>query len=124
MPQLGDDVLVLRHVVGHVQHVLAHLVRYVLGPVGVDEGVPGLVPVAVGRADVGHHDGVAVAGERVLEEARQLGVAVVDVPGLALGQGVDAVAQGKQGAVDVGALLQSLAAVLQERRKSFILSVG
>ena len=45
-----------------------NLVRYVLGSVRVDEGVPALLPVDVGGADVGDHDGVAVAVESVLEE--------------------------------------------------------
>ena len=68
--------------------------------------------------NVGNHDGAAVAGQGVLEESGQLGVAVVDELALALGQRVDAVPEGEQGAVDVGALLQPLAAILHSGRVS------
>ena len=93
---------------------ISDLVRDVLGAVGVDEGVPRLVPVPVHGGDVGDHDGVAVAGERVLEQPGELGVSPVDELGLALGERVDAVAQGEERAVDVRALLQALALVLHK----------
>jgi hypothetical protein len=64
------------------------------------------------RRNVRDHHGAAVAREGVLEQPRQLGVPVVDVFALALGERVDAVAERKQGAVDVGTLLQAFAAVL------------
>ena len=54
--------------------------------------------------DVGDHRGQAVAAERVLEEAGELRVAEGDV-GSSLrlvGERINAVAQGEQGAVDVG----------------------
>ena len=90
-----------------------HLVRDVLGPVRVDQGVPGLVSVPIRRTDVGNHHSVAIPAERVLEESRQLRVSIVDVLGLALGQRVDAVAQSQEGTVDVRALLKTFASVLQ-----------
>ena len=51
----------------------------------------------------------------ILEKSGQFRVAVVDELALALGQRVDAVSQGQQGAVDVGALLQPLAAILHDQ---------
>ena len=65
---------------------------------------------------MGNHDSAAVAGKGVLEESGQLGVAVVDELTLALRQRVDAVPQGEQRAVDVGALFQPLAAILYSGR--------
>ena len=59
-----------------------------------------------------NHDGAAVAGQRVLEKSGQLRVAVVDELALALGQRVDAVPEGQEGAVYVGALFQALSAIL------------
>lgn len=48
-----------------------------------------------------------------LQQAGQLAVSVVDVLGaIFVTQGVDAVAQSQQGAVDVGPLFQSLSPVL------------
>ena len=68
--------------------------------------------------NVGNHDSAAVAGQWVLEESGQFGVAVVDELALALGQRVDAVPQGEQRAVYVGALFQPLAAILHSGRGS------
>ena len=44
------------------------LVRDVLGPVGVDEGVPGLVPGLVRWRDLGDHHSLAVARQRLLQK--------------------------------------------------------
>ena len=66
--------------------------------------------------NVGNHDGAAVAGQGVLEESGQFGVAVVDELALALCQRVDAVPESEQGAVYVRALLQPLAAILSTFR--------
>ena len=50
-----------------------------LGPVRVLEGVVGVVERQRRRRHVGDHDGAAVAADGVLEEPRQLRVAVGDV---------------------------------------------
>ena len=50
--------------------LLVYLVGDVLGPVGIDEGVPALLPVDVCRGDVSDHDGVAVAVQGVLQQPR------------------------------------------------------
>lgn len=93
-----------------------YLVRYVLRSVRVHQRVSGLVPVPVSGRDVGDHDGVAVARERVLQQTGQLGVTIVDVLGLAFREGVDAVAQGQKRPIDVGTLVQPLAFVLQGKK--------
>ena len=48
---------------------------------------------------------------------RELAVPVVDIFGLLLCQGVDTVAQGQEGPVDVSSLLQSEAGILQENNR-------
>ena len=101
-----------------VNIVIVYLVRNVFGPVGVDEGIPRLVSVLVRWRNVGNHDSAAVAGQGVLEESGQLRVAVVNEFALALGQRVDAVPQGEQRAVYVGALFQPLAPILHSGRRS------
>ena len=47
-----------------------YFIGNVLGPVGVHEGVPALLPVHVRGADVGDHHGVAVAVQGVLQQPR------------------------------------------------------
>ena len=58
------------------------------------------------------HDGLAVAPEGFLEDSGQLRVSVVDVIGVIGSQGVDAVCQRQQGAVDVSSFNHSLPAIL------------
>ena len=62
-----------------------------LGPVGVSEGVVGVLEGRAGAGHRGHHHAAAIATQGVLEQARQLAVAVRN-EGLAVCQGVDAVA--------------------------------
>jgi hypothetical protein len=63
-----------------------------------------------GGADHGHHGGLAVAAEGVLEDARELGVAVGDVLAAAgVGERGDDVAEGAQALVDLLGLLEALA---------------
>ena len=56
-----------------------------------------------------HHHRLAVASQRVLQEARQLGVAVGHVGALAVDQSRDDVSQCGEGEVDLGGFLQTLA---------------
>ena len=71
------------------------LVLDVPGPIRIFEGAEGLHEVAVAGRDAGYHDGLAVAAERVLQQPRQLRVAVRHVQGLLrlVAQGRDHVAQ-------------------------------
>mmetsp|Transcript_7302 Transcript_7302/g.18852 ORF Transcript_7302/g.18852 Transcript_7302/m.18852 type:complete len:202 (-) Transcript_7302:123-728(-) len=69
------------------------LVLDVLGAVGVAQCAHRLVKVVVRRPHVGNHHGLGVAAQRVLQQPRQLGVAVGDVAALAVHQGADDVAQ-------------------------------
>jgi len=73
-------------------------------PVGVFEGVVGVLKVHRGRGHVGDHDCAAVATERVLEESCELGVAIGNMSALPsrITERVDAIAQGEQRLVDVG----------------------
>ena len=59
------------------------------------------------------HDGLAVAPKSLLEDPRQLGVPVVDVVAVVGAQGIDAVSQGQEGAVDVSSFYHSLATILK-----------
>ena len=66
-----------------------------------------------------NHDRVAVARQRVLQQAGQLRVAVVDVaPGFLVRQSVNHVAQGQQGFVNVSTFFQPFAAILKRMATS------
>ena len=61
-----------------------------------------------------NHHRVAIPSEGVFEESGELAVPVVDVVGSGVSpKGINAVPQGQQGAVDVGALDHTLASVLR-----------
>lgn len=93
--------------------ITMYLVRYVLGPVRIYQGVPGLVSVVIGRGNVGDHDGAAVPGQGFFQEPGQLGVPEGHVLALLLRQRVDDVAQRQERPVDVGAFGEALAPVLK-----------
>jgi hypothetical protein len=61
------------------------------------------------RAAVGAHDSFRVASQRVLQQPRELGVAVRNVLRLAVHQSGDDVAEGGKGHVDFGGLLEAVA---------------
>ena len=102
-PQLPDDLGVLVLVDDGV-------VGDPLGPVRVPQGGESLLVVIVSGGDGGHHHSPGVAPEVVLQQPGERGVSVGDegVFGLAVGQLGDDEAEGGEGLVDVGALLQSL----------------
>mmetsp|Transcript_10189 Transcript_10189/g.30141 ORF Transcript_10189/g.30141 Transcript_10189/m.30141 type:complete len:528 (-) Transcript_10189:171-1754(-) len=112
--QVRDDLLVLGDVGGDGGGVAHGLGLDVLGAVRVLERVCCLLKGVCRRCKAAEHDGLGVAAQALLEEARELRVAVVDERTLLglLAQGVDAVGQGEEGAVDVVALAQARAIVV------------
>lgn len=78
-----------------------------LGSRRVSKRAHRLVVVVIGWTDVGHHDRLGVAAQRVLEETGELGVAVRNVRALAVYQGRYDVAQSGEREIDLGCLLQS-----------------
>lgn len=93
--------------------ILSSLYLDFLGPVGLLECVDGLLEALWGWCYRAHHDCAGLAAEWVFEEARQFGVAVGDEHALFVGvaECVDAVGEGQEGSVDLGALAQSDASV-------------
>lgn len=63
------------------------------------------------RAYIGNHDSVALPSQGILEKLGQLGVAERDVL-LSLHKSIDATAQSKEGAVDVGTFDRSLSSLI------------
>mmetsp|Transcript_9043 Transcript_9043/g.31488 ORF Transcript_9043/g.31488 Transcript_9043/m.31488 type:complete len:910 (-) Transcript_9043:118-2847(-) len=117
-PQVGYDLRVLSNVVRHAADVLRYAQLDVLGPVRVLERVHRLLQVPLRGAGGRDHGRAAVPAQAVLQQPGELRVAEGDVraPVRLVPEGVDAVAQGEQRAVDVGALDHPLAHVLRLRR--------
>jgi hypothetical protein len=86
-------------------HAHTHTHTHALSPQRAER----LVVVPVRRPHVCDHDGLGVAPQAVLQQARQLGVAVGHVAALAVDEGRDHVAEGGEGEVDLDALLQAVA---------------
>lgn len=89
-PQSRDLVLeityyvaILRNVIGDVDDVSLDFVRYPVGSVGVYKGVLALVPVNRSRRHVSYHHRSTVSAQSVLQQSRQLRVAVINVTGAA-----------------------------------------
>ena len=61
----------LKHCLTVKNRTLVYLVRDVLGPVSVDEGVPRLVPGLVGRRNLRNHHRVAVPGQRIFQKPEE-----------------------------------------------------
>mmetsp|Transcript_49217 Transcript_49217/g.111493 ORF Transcript_49217/g.111493 Transcript_49217/m.111493 type:complete len:244 (-) Transcript_49217:168-899(-) len=95
------------------------LVLDALGAVCVAQRRERLVVVVVCRAEVRHHHRLGVAAQRVLQQARELGVAVGDVRGLAVHERGDHVPQSGEREVNLGRLLEPLA-----RRPGLALPLG
>ena len=88
--------------------------RDLLCAVGVAEGAEGLLEVDVSGREGADHDGLCVAAQRILEDARQLRLAVRNQHVLLrvvalLRQCRDDVAEHRERQVDGGALLESIA---------------
>lgn len=62
---------------------------------------------ALDLGDITHHDSLGVATQRVLQQPRQLGVAVRDVGRLAVHQGRYNIAQDREGLVDLGGFFEA-----------------
>jgi hypothetical protein len=114
LPEVVDDVLVLADVDGDQFLVGDGLGLDVLGPVGVLETVDGLLELRGSRTDVRDHHRLAVAAQTVLQQSRQLRVAVRhEEPLLVLvPQRVYAVGQRQQRTVYLRALHQPKPSVL------------
>lgn len=67
--------------------------------------------------DVGYHDGGAVASDGVLEDVRQLGLAIGDMVPVPLGEGQSDLLQEGQGLVDVPGFTLGVANRLQQKTK-------
>ncbi|KOO22595.1 hypothetical protein Ctob_003354 [Chrysochromulina tobinii] len=91
------------------------LVLDVLGAVGIPQRRHRFVKIPIRRPEIGHHHGLRVPAKRVLQQARQPRVAVRDVRALAVDEGRDAVAERRERQVDLGRLLESVAARLRLR---------
>lgn len=87
---------------------------HALGPVGVLESVMRVLKHLIRRVYIRDNDQLALSLQTALQKVRELGVAVLRVlPGGALGESVDAVREGEQRTVDVGALLEPLSTVVR-----------
>lgn len=113
-----------RHVAGRPA-VLCGGQRNSGGPLCVEKGGARFLPGDAARRHVRDHhaaESAAAAGQRALQQTRQLGVAEVDVAHVAApGQRRDAVAQRQKRQVDVGALLQPLSSVLNMSLLRFLI---
>mmetsp|Transcript_17033 Transcript_17033/g.64473 ORF Transcript_17033/g.64473 Transcript_17033/m.64473 type:complete len:496 (-) Transcript_17033:7-1494(-) len=78
-----------------------------LGAVRVPQRGQRLVVVVPGRPAVGDHHRLGVAAQAVLQQPRELGVAVRDVGRLGVDQGRDDVAQRREGEVDLRGFLET-----------------
>mmetsp|Transcript_33957 Transcript_33957/g.77860 ORF Transcript_33957/g.77860 Transcript_33957/m.77860 type:complete len:393 (+) Transcript_33957:1380-2558(+) len=114
-PQPSDLILELaQHSILRV-FIDLRLVLDVLRAVGVAKCGERLVIVPVGRAKVGNHHGLRVPAERVLQQPRQLGVAVRNVRALAVDERGDAIAQRGEAEVDLRRLLEPISRSLRLR---------
>ena len=64
-----------------------------------------------------YHNCLAVPAEGLLEDPGQLGVTVVDVVAVAGAQGIDAVSQRQEGAIDVGPFDHALTTILEAQNR-------
>ena len=80
-----------------------------LGAVGVAQRAQRLLVVVAGGRQGGDHQRLRVAAERVLEEARELRVAIRYVLGLAVDERRYDVAERRERQVDLGGLLEAIA---------------
>lgn len=117
LAQIFDDGLLLAHVHGDQPFVLVGLDLDLLCPICILKGVEGLLELAAGGGGCANHDGLALATQGVLQQAREFAVSLGDEHALLVGvpKRVDAVRQREQRAVDLGAFLQPHASVFCDR---------
>ena len=114
--ELRDDLGILRNVILHIVHVALHVCLDIFRSIRVFKRVMRIfIALARGR-NVGNHNGTAVAPQGIFQKAGKLGVSeryIVLLPfAVVLMEGVDTVAKGKQGSVDVSAFDHSNASIV------------
>ena len=114
-----DHALVLGDVRLHGAPVLVDVGLDLLGPIRVFERVHRVLVLVRAARDGRHHDRPAVPAQPILQDSRQLTVAERhedEALLLALTERVDAVGEGQQRTVDVGAVPELMPAVVRLRR--------
>ena len=82
------------------------LILNVLGPARISQRTHRLICVVVRVTTIGNHASLGVSSQRILQDTGQLRISVRDVGALGIGQATDHMAQGRQGQVNLGRLLE------------------